>query len=93
MAGPGAYAVLSRDEGAARHGIRLWGLHPNGSWSHRGLLPQQGLDASCKPQPGAARLYEAVREGSVSLVPPPAPDIAAGGLRFPVQRWDGQRGC
>lgn len=93
IAGPGVYALLSRDAGQARSGGQLWSLHPKGQWSHRGVLPYQGLDAACERQPGAELLFDAVREGRVALVPRPAPDIAAGGLRFPVERWDGQPGC
>ena len=93
VAGPEVYAVLSRDEGPARQGGWLWGLNPQGEWAHRGRLPPQGLDSACERRAGAALLFDAVREGRVALQARPAPDIAVGGLRFPIERWDGQRGC
>jgi len=93
VAGPGAYTVLSRDEGQARQGAWIWGLHTNGRWAHRGRLPAQGLDGACQRQGGAALLFDAVREGRTTLVPRPARDIAVDGLRFPIERWDGQPGC
>ncbi len=94
MLGAEAYALLSRQASATRGGgARVWRAGERGEWAAQGSLPTQGLDARCQSQPGAAALFDAVREGRVASVPPPQRDLSAGGLRFPVQRWGRADGC
>jgi hypothetical protein len=93
--GADAYALLSRESTGPRGGggARVWRADARGQWAPRGNLPGQGLDARCQSQPGAAALFDAVREGRVESVPPPQRDLSAGGLRFSVQRWGRADGC
>jgi len=95
VVGADAWALLSRQHKGTRGngGARVWRADERGEWAVRGTLPGQGLDARCQSQPGAAALFDAVREGRVDAVPPPQRDLSAGGLRFPVQRWGRADGC
>lgn len=93
--GDGAYALLARQAPGARDagGARIWRADEHGQWAVRGHLPGQGLDTNCAPQAGHQALFDAVREGRVELLVPPGRDLGVGGLRFPVQRWNGARDC
>lgn len=99
VVGEGAYAVLARDASSAPGArgtgsdARIWRADERGQWVVSGHLPRQGLDPSCARRDGAQALFDAVREGRVELVAPPGRDLGAGGLRFPVQRWNGPRDC
>jgi len=90
VAGEGVFTLLSREKGV---GGSLWRVNAQGEWFSRGRLPALGLDGHCQRREAGERLFDAVRAGQVQLKDRPGRDIEAGGLRFPIERWDGDAGC
>ncbi|MGC4395038.1 hypothetical protein [Hydrogenophaga sp. T2] len=90
VAGEGVFTLLSREPGV---GGSLWAANPQGEWFSRGQLPALGVDERCQRREAGERLFDAVRAGQVGLRVRPGRDIEAGGLRFPIERWDGSAGC
>jgi hypothetical protein len=90
VAGEGVFTLLSREKGV---GGSLWTANAQGEWFSRGQLPALGLDERCQRREAGERLFDAVRAGQVGLRARPGRDIEAGGLRFPIERWDGSAGC